>query len=152
MIIKMVGDRCPVFYVKQENSTLNILLDTGSATSVYTRDATTLKDDFPNAEQTSLKTRMTGVTGFTPDSPIYIIPELYLGNIIIKNLPIAVTPNKDFPVDIILTSWVFSKNKFSIDFAKREIDIENYERPIYCGLVPEKLPNRFNGFFYLCKC
>ena len=114
MIIKMVGDRCPVFYVKQETSTLNILLDTGSATSVYTRDVTTLKDDFPNAEQTSLKTRMTGVTGFTPDSPIYIIPELYLGNIIIKNLPIAVTPNKDFPVDIILTSWVFSKNKFFI--------------------------------------
>ena len=76
MIIKMVGDRCPVFYVKQETSTLNILLDTGSATSVYTRDVTTLKDDFPNAEQTSLKTRMTGVTGFTPDSPIYIIPQI----------------------------------------------------------------------------
>ena len=147
MIVKMVGDRCPVFYVKQENSTLNILLDTGSPMSVFNRSVDVLSDIFPDCKDTEKTTVLYSVNGSAGKLPVYSIPIVKLDELSIFNLPVAVMRNSKFPCELILSSWVFSKVKFAIDYENRILELSNLNRPIYCGLNPEQPDCDTTNFF-----
>lgn len=147
MDIKLIRKNKPVFYINGSDDSVATLLDTGAFFSVFTLDASMLLQLFPNAYLTNYKIHIGGFGGDGKYSDVYIIPEINCSGIIIKNLPIALYPKESIYEAIVLSSVVFSKTPFTIDYLNKKITLHTNNYVINCcDLISTKGNNLITEF------
>lgn len=145
MIIDISHDCVPVIF--DENMDIRILLDTGAKISVFTRGLEAFLEIFPNAVKAERKYLLGGFGGSKKDlCEVYTIPRFSLGGIQINNLPVVIATNKYISSEIVLSAYVFKKNRLTIDFDNDKIEIL-YSRPIYCILTSSEIDSNYAGGF-----
>ena len=143
MILDLSRKEVVEFYCEELMS--SVLLDSGAFISVFTRTEDSLKSKFNNVINTGCKTIVGGFGGNGNIVPVYIIPKLSIGSITIFNLPVAVYSNNNITADLILSSYVFKNNEFTVNFKNRILEVR--ERDIHCLLIKEgNLVTKFTVF------
>lgn len=151
--INLLKGACPTFNIKDSHGVnLRVLLDTGAFFSVWTKSEEELKYRFPDAIDTGCETI---IKGFSAEDDrlqksdickVYKIPVLNIGDIVIRNFPIAVKNKASQVAYIVLSSYVFKNCEFSINFNARILSV-NYDREIVCKELRTNLEDiKVRGF------
>lgn len=143
MCIKLTSNILPKFM--NNNKSVEILLDTGVTLSVFTDDEETLYKLFDNVIYTGYHASISGFGGKCNYCKVYVIPELSFGNVTLINLPVAIITMKNTKFDLVLSSNVFNKVPFTIDYTKRELRVDTVRINCRYNMSTRK-ENMISGF------
>ena len=123
MIIELEKSIRPIFKGYSANKEFKILFDTGAETSVYTRSEGIFLQRFPYAKKLECKSPIGGFGDGNNLCPVYQIPELRIGDLVIKNVPVAICAKKNITSEIVLASCVFYYIPFTINLEEMQMII-----------------------------
>lgn len=132
-MISLLKRNKPLIPVNTGVTDIVALLDTGATFSVYTGEETELKSIFPDAIDSDYKCFISGFGGESLRK-VYTIPEFSIGEFTIINIPIAIYPNESISQEIILSSVIFDKIPFTIDYANRILELDTNVNEVRCCL------------------
>ena len=120
MLIELLGGIRPTFVGHtNRHSGIPILFDTGAECSVYTRSEGIFLQRFPNAKKLQCMSPVGGFgTGSANLCTVYQIPEIKIGDLLIKGLPVAIYPKNNITSEIVLASCIFYYIPFTISLEK----------------------------------
>lgn len=133
MIIELEKSIRPIFKGYSGNTEFKILFDTGAECSVYTRSEGIFLQRFPNAKKLQCMSPVGGFgTGNSNLCTVYQIPEIKVGNIWIRNLPVAIYPKENITSEVVLASCIFYYVPFTISLEKMWMEIFPKRSSINC--------------------
>lgn len=133
MELSLVEKNSVIVNARTGTTVFTVLIDTGASFSVYTGNEDELLLFEPNAIDTKSKVYISGFGG-GKICKVFILPEVLIGEFKILNLPIALFPNKGMKQDIILSTIVFNKTPFTIDYPNYKLYLNSSIDEVRCCL------------------
>lgn len=150
MIIKLLSNKRPLFMSSADGESDDILtlFDTGAEFSVWTSTLEHLQHTFSGAKNTGKKIYIGGFGGTGSLRDVYVIPTLYIGSTTIHYIPVAVFTNIEISSDLVLSSAIFEKCKFAIDYTQRKLYTDDIST-IRCGIRSNPVDSTKVNTFYV---
>lgn len=117
-----------------------VVIDTSAHISWVGASEASFRKRFPEAKLTNLRAEINGTDNDVESvCEVWVIPKFRIGWLIIENLYVALNTNKSVPNVFVLSSHVFSKTPFSVDYEKNQLRIDNRgAKSIVCNHIAKK--------------